>query len=181
MILYRSKDNVASLEFFAIYPRPAEYEFDYKILDGKIYAIHRTNQKDAGKGNVIAFSEDNGKTWSEQIDLPESIQCRPRLIISGGKVLMAYNYYNDNSGNRPNVIMGRTAVKLCTVENGKVKPLADMHSKYGIVNIALIDVFGDVYMAYSTSELALEYQNGTPYVRGKDAVRYINLGDLFSK
>ena len=33
-------------------------------------------------------------------------------------------------------------------------------------------------MAYSTSILSLEYQNGNPLVRGKDAVRYVNLGDL---
>ena len=181
VILFRSADNMASIEFFAIYPRPAEYEFDYKILDGKIYAIHRTNQKEVGKGTVFAVSEDNGKTWSEMVDLPESIQCRPRAIISNGKVILGYNYFNDDTGNRPNVIMGRTAVRICTVENDKVETVVDLHSKYGIVNIALADVFGDVYMAYSASELALEYQNGTPYVRGKDAVRYIRLGDLSEK
>lgn len=177
VILFRSKDNIASVEFFAIYPKQVQYEFDYKILDGKIYALYRTNQKE--NGNSFAFSEDYGKSWSEPIDMEGSIQCRPRLIISNGKVLMAYNYYNENSGNRPNVIMGRTAIKICTIANEKIKVLADLHSKYGIVNIALIDILGDVYMAYSTSESALEYQNGTPYVRGKDAVRYIRLGDLF--
>ena len=36
----------------------------------------------------------------------------------------------------------------------------------------------DIYLAYSTSELALEYQNGNPLVRGKDSIRYIKLGDL---
>ena len=36
----------------------------------------------------------------------------------------------------------------------------------------------DVYMAYSTSELALEYQNGNSKVRGKDSIRYVKLGDL---
>ena len=54
----------------------------------------------------------------------------------------------------------------------------DLYSKCGIVNVCLIDVLNEVYMAYSTSELALEYQNGNPMVRGKDAIRYIKLGDL---
>lgn len=179
VILFRSKDNMASIEFFAIYPELAQYEFDYNILDGKIYAIYRTNhEKDA---TSFVFSEDFGKTWSNPIDLKDSIQCRPRLIISNNKVIMAYNYYNAETGNRPNVIMGRTAIKIATVTpDNEVVVLEDLHSKYGIVNISLIDVLNDVYMAYSTSELALEYQNGTPYVRGKDAVRYIKLGDLAS-
>ena len=178
VILYRSKDDVATVEFFAIYPRVAEYEFDYKFLNGTIYALYRTHRKT--NGNTFAFSEDGGKKWSDPVDMETSIQCRPRVIVSNGKVILGYNYLNHDSGNRPNVIMGRTAVNICTVEDNQVKILGQMHSKYGIVNIALIDVLGDVYMAYSTSEAALEYQNGTPYVRGKDAIRYIKLGDLFA-
>ncbi len=179
VVLFRSKDNMETVEFFAVYPRPVQYEFDYKILDGNIYALYRTNQKE--NGNTFAYSEDGGKTWSDPMDMEGSIQCRPRVIISGGKVVLCYNYFDDNSGNRPNVIMGRTAIRLCTAEKNEIKPLMDMHSKYGIVNVALCDVLGDVYLAYSTSHSALEYQNGTPYVRGKDAVRYISLGDLFEK
>ena len=179
VILFRSEDHLATIEFFAVYPKQVQYEFDYKWIGNTIYAIYRTNhEKDA---TSIAVSEDFGKTWSEPIDLENSIQCRPRAILSGGKILMAYNDYNEETGNRPNVIMGRTSVKLCTIENNEVKPLGGYHSKYGIVNIALADVLGDVYMAYSTSELALEYQNGTPWVRGKDAVRYVKLGDVFSR
>ncbi len=179
VILFRSKDDMETIEFFAVYPRPVQYEFDYKLLDGKVYALYRTNQKE--NGNTFAFSEDGGKTWSDPVDMENSIQCRPRVIISGGKPVLCYNYFDDNSGNRPKVIMGRTAIRLCTVENDAVKPLMDLHSKYGIVNVALEDVLGEVYLAYSTSHSALEYQNGTPYVRGKDAVRYICLGDLFEK
>ena len=179
IVLFRSKDNVKTIEFFAIFPRPAQYEFDYKIYNDKIYAIYRTNhEKDA---TCVAFSDDFGKTWSDAIDLPESIQCRPRIILSGGKPVIAYNYFNNDSGNRPEVIMGRTAIRLAIFDdNDNVVVAKDLYSKYGIVNIALADVLGDVYLAYSTSELALEYQNGTPYVRGKDAVRYIKLGDLFT-
>ena len=62
----------------------------------------------------------------------------------------------------------------------KNKVVADLYSKYGIVNISLVDIMGDVYMAYSTSELALEYQNGDSRVRGKDAMRYVKLGELKS-
>jgi len=62
---------------------------------------------------------------------------------------------------------------------GKEKTtVADLYSQYGMVNIAMVDILNDVYLAYSTSELALEYQNKNPLVRGKDAIRYIKLGDL---
>jgi len=177
VILFRSDDNMATVEFFAVYPRQVQYEFDYKLLNNKIYAVYRTNHEK--NANSFSVSEDNGITWSEPYDFEESIQCRPRLIVSNGKVIMAYNYFNGDSGNRPEVIMGRTAIRICTVDK-EDRPilLSDLHSKYGIVNISLADVYGDVYMAYSTSELALEYQNGNPYVRGKDAVRYVKLGDL---
>ncbi|MBQ4087265.1 MAG: exo-alpha-sialidase [Clostridia bacterium] len=179
VILFRSEDHMETIEFFAVYPKQVQYEFDYKIIGSTIYAIYRTNhEKDA---TSISVSADFGKTWSEPVDLENSIQCRPRAILSGGKILMAYNDCNQETGSRPNVIMGRTSVKFCTIENGEIKHLAGYHSKYGIVNIALADVLGDVYMAYSTSELALEYQNGTPWVRGKDATRYVKLGDLFSE
>ena len=47
-----------------------------------------------------------------------------------------------------------------------------------MVNVCVTDVFGDIYFAYCTSELALEYQNGNPAVRGKDAIRYVKLGEL---
>ena len=60
----------------------------------------------------------------------------------------------------------------------KNKVVADLYSKYGMVNVCVTDVFGDIYFAYCTSELALEYQNGNPAVRGKDAIRYVKLGEL---
>jgi len=176
VILFRSQDCLETIEFFAVYPKPVEYEFDYKFLNHKIYAIYRTDQEP--NGTSFVYSEDYGRTWSEPVELEESIRCRPRLIISNQKVIMAYNCYNPDTGNRPWVAMGRTAVRIATVTDQKVEILEDLHSKYGIVNIALADILGDVYMAYSTSELALEYQNGTPRVRGKDAIRYIKLGDF---
>ncbi len=180
VILYRSRDAFASVEFFAVYPRQVQYEFDYKFFGDKIYAVYRTNNAETGYGNVFTYSEDGGKTWSEAENLENSIRCRPRLIVSGARAVIAYNYYDDNTGNRPFVVMGRTAIKIATVNDShEVVVLGDLHTKYGIVNLALVDVLGDVYMAYCTSETALEYQNGTPHVRGKDAVRYVNLGNVF--
>lgn len=98
-ILYRSNDNLATLEFFAICPYTAQYELDYKFLNGKIYAIFRTNKDE----NSISYttSEDMGKTWSDPIELEESIQCRPRLIVYNNHILMSYNYLNNDTGNRP--------------------------------------------------------------------------------
>ena len=179
VILYRSRDALATVEFFAICPQVAQYEFDYKFLNGTIYAIYRTNRP----ADSIAYttSADNGVTWTEPVYLRESITCRPRMIVSNGHILFAYNYFNADTGNRPEIQQGRTSIRLhlgeC-VDPHESPVVADLYSKYGIVNIALADVLGDVYLAYSTSELALEYQNGNPRVRGKDSIRYVKLGEL---
>ncbi len=178
-ILYRSCDNMATVEFFAICPYTAQYEFDYKFLGDTLYAIGRTDKET----DCVFFtsSPDRGKTWTDAAYFGNSIQCRPRILVYDNHILTACNFYNSDTGNRPDIQQGRTAVKIFYGENAnpnKNTLVADMHSKYGIVNICLIDVLSDVYLAYSTSELALEYQNGNPLVRGKDAVRYIKLGDL---
>lgn len=178
-VLFRSTDDCATVEFFAICPRPAQYEFEYRFLNDKIYAIYRTDRKE----DSIAFtvSEDMGKTWSEPSYYENSIQCRPRMLVYKGHILTSYNYYNDDTQNRPEIQQGRTAIRLCCGENSDVTKnvtVADLHSKCGIVNVCLADILNDLYLAYSTSELALEYQNGNPKVRGKDAIRYVKLGNL---
>ncbi len=173
-ILYRSDDNMETVEFFAICPYTAQYEMDYKFLNGKIYGIFRTNKDIDSVG--FTYSEDNGKTWSEPEFFEKSIQCRPRIIVHNNNILMSYNYFNNDTKNRPAIQQGRTSVKIVYGEEKDL--VCDLYSKCGIVNICLIDILGDAYMAYSTSELALEYQNGNPMVRGKDAIRYVKLGNL---
>jgi len=182
VILYRSRDNMASVEFFAIYPKPAQYEFDYKFLNGRIHAIYRTNRKT----DAISYttSEDCGQSWSVPVNFKESIQCRPRIIIHNNNILMSYNYYNEDTQNRPLIQQGRTSIRICYGNTDTI--VCDLYSQYGIVNVCLCDILNDVYMAFSTSVLALDYYNGTNYgglsniVRGKDAVRYIKVGDLSS-
>ncbi len=178
-VLYRSKDNMATVEFFAIFPKTAQYEFDYKFLNGKIYTIYRT----AEETNAIYFSSscDMGKTWAEPIAFENSIQCRPKIIVYNNHILMGYNYYNSDTQNRPEIQQGRTSVRICYGEKDNPNDnivVADLYSRYGIVNIFLIDILNDLYMAYSSSPLALEYQNGNPMVRGKDSIRYLKLGDV---
>lgn len=181
-ILYRSQDDLATVEFFAICPYIAQYEMDYKFLDGKIYGIYRTPTE----RNSLFFvtSDDYGKTWSEPYLIKDSVSCRPRICIHNGKVLVLANHYNSDTGNRPDIMQGRTSIRLYLLkddvpnENNMVK---ELYTKYGMVNVGIVDVLGDIYILYSTSELALEYHNGTPKVRGKDALRYVKLGDLEEK
>ncbi len=176
-ILYRSNDNLETLEFFAVCPYTAQYEADYKIVDGKIYLIFRTNKDIDSIGYTT--SDDMGKTWSEAVYFKDSIQCRPRAIVSQGKVIFSYNYFNTFTANRPAIQQGRTSV--CMVSCPDMTKRVDLWCKSGIVNVSLCDVLGDVYLAYSSSPSALEYHNGNPLVRGKDSVRYVRLGDLFEE
>lgn len=173
-VLFRSYDDGATIEFFAVYPKAAQYEFEYKFLGDRICAVYRTNKDIDAIG--YSFSNDNGATWSEPEFFKGSIQCRPRIINYNGTVLMSYNYFDSDSENRPAIQQGRHAVML--VYGEERLPVADLYSKCGIVNVSMVDILNDIYFAYSTSELALEYQNGNPMVRGKDAVRYVKLGNL---
>ena len=178
-VLYSSNDNFATVEFFATYPKPVQYEFGYRFLNDKLYAIYRT---DVSKDSIYCVtSSDKGKTWSEPVLIEDSVSCRPGIICYKGKILIAYNHFNDDTGSRPNIQQGRTSVrfKYGDAENPANNPIvAEIYRKYGTVNLSMIDLFNDVYFAFSTSEAALEYQNGNPAVRGKDAIRYIKLGDV---
>lgn len=178
-ILYRSKDNLATLEFFAICPYSAQYEMDYKFLNGKIYGVFRTPPE----RNSIFYttSDDMGKTWSEPQLIKDSVSCRPRLINYGEHILVCANHYNNDTGNRPEIQQARTSLRFYFAENKapcEENMVLELYSKCGMVNVCVQDVLGDIYFAYSTSELALEYHNGNPKVRGKDAIRYVKLGDL---
>jgi hypothetical protein len=152
---------------------------DYKFLNGKIYAVFRT---EAERDSIFfTVSSDMGKSWSKPSLIKDSVSCRPRLINYGEHILVSANHYNFDTGNRPEIQQGRTSVRLYFAEDGapcQENCVLELYSKYGIVNVSLVDILGDVYFAYSTSQLALEYQNGNPKVRGKDAIRYVKLGDL---
>lgn len=178
-ILYRSADGGATVEFFAVCPYPAQYEFEYRFLNGKLYAIYRT---DLDIGSIFFTSSgDMGKTWASPVAYEESIQCRPRMLIYNGHILTSCNYYNGDTQHRPAIQQGRTSIRLYYGENPDPNQnvvVADLYRPSGMVNICLADIMNELYLAYSTSELCLEYQNGNPAVRGKDAIRYVKLGCL---
>ena len=178
-ILYRSKDNLETVEFFAICPYTAQYEMDYKFLNGKIYGVFRTPPEIDSL--FYTTSDDMGKTWSEATVIKDSVSCRPRVINYGEHILVVANHFDSDTGNRPEIQQGRTSLRLYFAENGapcEENMIMELYNKCGMVNIAIVNILGDAYLAYSTSELALEYQNGNPKVRGKDSVRYVKLGDL---
>ena len=178
-VLYRSDDCMETVEFFAAYPKTAEYEFVYRFLDGTIYAIFRTPPE--RNSLYYTTSPDMGKTWTEPVLLEDSVSCRPSMLCYGGHILMVYNYYNPNTENRPAIQQGRTTLRFRYGEaaDPNHNPLvAELYRKGGMVNISVTEILGDIYLAFSTSELALEYQNGNPLVRGKDSIRYVKLGNL---
>jgi len=178
-VLLRSTDHMETVEFFAAYPSPVEYEFAYRFLNGTIYAIYRT----PSERNSLYYttSPDMGKTWTASVLLENSVSCRPSILTYGGHILMAYNYYNPDTQNRPPIQQGRTTLRIRygEADNPNQNPLvAELYRKGGRVNVGITEILGDIYLAFSTSELALEYQNGNSMVRGKDAVRYAKLGNL---
>lgn len=178
-VLYRSEDHMETVEFFAAYPRPAEYEFVYRFQNGIIYAIYRTPP--ARNSLYYTTSPDMGKTWTEPILLEDSVSCRPSMLSYGGHILMVYNYYNPDTENRPPIQQGRTTLRIRygeAADPNQSSLVAELYRKGGMVNVSVLEILGDIYLAFSTSEIALEYQNGNSMVRGKDSVRYAKLGNL---
>lgn len=180
VVLFRSRDNLETVEFFAVCPFMVQYEYDYKILGDKLYALYRTNHDT--DAIFYTTSPDMGKTWTEPVAMKGSIQCRPKLYVLGdNRIMISYNVFNDDTGHRPAIQQGRTEVHIrigLDDDPYKMPLVAELYSKYGIVNVSYEEVLGDIYFAFSTSQLALEYHNGNPAVRGKDAIRYVKLGDL---
>ena len=179
-VLCRSSDGGITWIPFSVYPHLAQYEFAYIYHKGSLYALCRTDNQTS---IYYSFSHDNGTTWSEPIAVENSIQCKPRIIAFDEGILYACNIYNDDTGHRPFVQQGRTQVCLW-FDDGEGKRIEEMtkvctiHSIYGIVNICLLEILRELYMAYSTSVQAMEYQNGDKTVRGKDAIRFLKLGNI---
>ena len=179
-LLIRSADNGITWSPFAICPYTTEFEFDYRIISGVIYAIYRTGDSPSIK---FTRSADGGNTWLTPIVLDGSEACRPNMIKYKNGLLLGYNLTNKGTEYRPAVVNGRTEVKFVYMADPQENPrtrtsFIKIHSNYGIVNIAMAEILGDVYMAYSTSIQAMEYQNGDSLVRGKDAVRFVKIGYL---
>lgn len=182
VVLVRSHDGMASVEPFAVFPYPVQYEFDYKFLNGKIYAIFRTDKK--RNSICFSFSEDMGKSWSEPVELQESIACRPRIISYGDTLLMCYNYFNDAVSRAYPMPSGRTAVKMRLVDcddPNKCTLVADIFFRYGLVNASVMAVSDEIYLGFSTSLIPLQclnYGGEDPHIHGKDAIRFVRLGQL---
>ena len=136
---------------------------------------------------TFSTSDDMGKTWTEPIAIEESISCRPRMIHYDGGLLMGYNYFNEEAKNKRIVTRDRTAIKLRLVDHddpNKCTVAADLINKWGLVNLSVVEMLGIVYIAYSTSEIPVEYINYDgpgPVVNGKDSMRYVKLGYIGKK
>lgn len=180
-VLVFSEDNGETWEPFAVYPILTQYEFAYTIKSDVIYALYRTSGNPPTGSIYYVRSDDMGLTWETAEVIPNSIQCRPRVITYKDGILFACNIYNNDYGYRPTVQQGRTEIRIwyntgSTSTFSTFTEVFKAHSIYGIVNICLLSVFYDLYMSFSTSIQALDYQNGQSQVRGKDAIRFYKIG-----
>ena len=78
----------------------------------------------------------------------------------------------------------RNAIKI--VYDGEV--VFDWFTKYGIVEYDLINIRGDLYMAFSNCPQALSIENGVSWIedgipveQGKEAVQWAKIGYLGKK
>ena len=167
---------------FAICPEAQTYEFRYFINDDGIFAAYRIPPDDH-KTRHAAFtvSRDGGKSWETKI-YEDGIQSRPDIIDYYGKPLYVYNYKSDKSvENFPDMHNFRNAIKI--IYDGEV--VFDWFTKYGIVEYDLVNIRGDLYMAFSNCPQALSIENGVywvedgiPVEQGKEAIQWAKIGYL---
>ncbi len=179
-ILCKIEDNV--LVPFAICPEPMTYEFRYFINDDGIFAMYRVPPDDHGTGHAaFTVSKDGGKTWETKI-FEDGVQSRPDIIEYYGKPLVVYNYKSDKAiENFPKMHNNRNAIKI--VYDGEV--IFDWFTKYGVVEHELVNIGGDLYMAFSNCPQALSTENGGAWIedghpveQGKEAIQWTKLGYL---
>lgn len=168
---------------FAVCPVKGTYEFRCYRAEEGIHAVFRHPVDDPGVGKTgYAFSPDGGKTWESRI-FPDGVQSRPDILPYVGKPLIIYNYKSDRSSGRyPPMHNHRNAIKM--LYEGKV--IFDCFEKYGIVEHTTLEIAGDLYMAFSTSEQALSTANGKAWIeegrpveQGKEEIKWLKLGCLF--
>ncbi|MEE1224603.1 MAG: hypothetical protein UH081_05025 [Clostridia bacterium] len=182
-ILCKLEDNI--LVPFAVCPEPMTYEFRYFINDDGIFGMYRVPPDDHGTGHAAyTVSKDGGKTWNTTI-FEDGVQSRPDIMEYYGKPLIVYNYKSDKSReNFPRMHNFRNSIKI--VYDGKV--IFDWFSKYGIVEHELVNIRGDLYMAFSNCPQALSTENGAAWIedggpveQGKEAIQWIKIGYLLGK
>ena len=58
---------------------------------------------------------------------------------------------------------------------------ADIFFRYGLVNASVMAVSDEIYLGFSTSLIPLQclnYGGEDPHIHGKDAIRFVRLGQL---
>ena len=171
-IIWKCTDGT-TFEFQGIIPKIASYECQIAICEGDMYALLR-----AAKDCNYYVSHDLGKTFCET---PASVpleETRPQLLEYNGHVLMAYSAFDikptllKRYRNNVRLLLGRGD------DVSKYKEIFTVVDKYGIVYYDIINYKGELFMIWSNSELYPDKIHGD-CVRGKDALYYARLGDLY--
>ncbi|MBQ0106151.1 MAG: exo-alpha-sialidase [Armatimonadetes bacterium] len=173
-IIFRSDDNMATITPICIYPIICDFELDICLKDNIIHSVARCHD------GTIKYntSDDMGKTWSDPVILENGCMCRPQIMTFRDQILIGYNIKDENTGHRPRY-SDRTHIKLLlgnSPDPNKNECILDYHSIYGVVYFRLVDILGDLYMAYSDSRIGLETLNTDDREEdGKEAIRWVKL------
>ena len=181
--LCKIEDNI--LVPFAICSEETCYEFRYYVSDDGIFGTLRIPPDNHLTGHAgFTVSKDGGKTWETKI-YEDGVQSRLDITEYYGKPLLVYNYKSDKSiENFPHMHNFRNSIKM--VYDGEV--IFDFFTKYGIVEHELVNIRGDLYMAFSNCPQALSTENGgawiedgIPVEQGKEAIQWAKLGYLLGE
>ena len=171
-IIWKCTDG-CTFQFRGIIPKIASYECQIAICEGEMYALLR-----AAKDCNFYVSHDLGCTFSETPTRVPLEETRPQLLEYRGHVLMAYSAI----GLKPNLLnRSRNNMRLLLGKGDDVSKYEEIFTvvdKYGIVYYDLINYKDELFVIWSNSELYPDKIHGIG-IRGKDALYYARLGDLY--
>lgn len=178
-ILFRSSDELKTLEPIGIFPYPVSFECSIEIINNKMYLLGRTVNNVSGIS--YCTSNDMGKTWSEPIKLNYSTDSRPQIFQYKNKLFLSYNIEGNLYSQYPRVCYGtreKVFMKLGLEDNpNNNQTILSLYSPYGFVYPYFLEIDGDLYMAYSNSQLGAEKKKGLNNVQGKDCIVWTKLSE----
>ncbi len=111
-ILYRSTDDAATVEFFAVYPLPAQYEFEYRFLNGievfiGIFSYVLYSHSRFDQGRVIACFRSDRIAKKKNVKSLVMVEYRNGFCLAGRVIAIAASGANYDCGANGVVVVNK--------------------------------------------------------------------------
>ena len=171
-ILFYSEDNMETIVPFAVYQYDTNFEANIVLNSGRIHIQCRnTNTQPAHQYNRVAYSDDNGATWTiptggEYLSHDSN---RPRTYKIGSDVVWMYGVASKYGGRC------RITIKKGSDYNTAIR-VYDIENQWGLVYFSAFVINNQLYLLYSDQQTNINGENVSK-VFGKDVVKFVRIGN----